>query len=560
MKHINGMVKFTLPWILILSSTIIAQSQGGDNYRIIPQEKTPQDSSSNLPVIVIQTGGISIPQDYRIAAYMGIVYNDSGRNNFYGPYNNYDGNISIEQRGSSSAWVSDKVSYSFETQNDTGGNLNISLVGLPEENDWVLIGEYSDKTLIRNALAYELSRRAGMYASRTRFCELFLNDDYRGVYMLAEKIKRDKNRVNIATLNPDELSGDGLTGGYILRIDRPDEYWISPYKSPVGNKNIRISYYYPKWEDMPDNQRQYIKNYVTQFETALYDPSFQDPVDGYLPYVHLGSFVDYFIFSELSKNIDAYRLSTYFYKDKDSKGGKLTMGPLWDINLGFGNANYFSGDLTSGWVINSILSQDEFQIPFWWSKLRQDPTFNITLKWRWQQLRNTVLSESVITSIVDSLATLLNEAQERNFVRWPILNQWVWPNAYVGSSYENEIQYLLTWIENRLQWMDSQINSISDLPERQIIANSYEIYAYPNPFTDILTLRIYMFDEGNVEIRIIDNTGREVIAEKKWLTQGLHDVMVNAGSLNDNIFNPGIYLWQVYVNGKMVDSEKIIKK
>jgi hypothetical protein len=560
MKHFKGLATCILVWLLIFPSLIVAQPDKIRSFNPARSLKAAQDSSSNLPVIVINTDSLTIPQDFRIRAHMRIVYNKFGRNDFSGPFNEYDGNVSIEQRGSSSAWVSEKVSYSFETQNDTGGNLNISLIGLPEENDWILIGEYSDKTLIRNALAYELSRRAGMYASRTRFCELFLNNDYRGIYMLGEKIKRDNNRVSIATLNPDEIHGDDLTGGYILRIDRPDKYWVSPYKSPVGSKNVRISYYYPKWEDMPDEQRQYIRNFVTQFETALNNASFQDPLIGYLPYVNLGSFVDYFIFSELSKNIDAYRLSTFFYKDKDSKGGKLTMGPLWDINLGFGNANYYSGDLNSGWVINSISSQDEFQIPFWWSKLRQDPTFNTSLKLRWQQLRNNFLSEATITSIVDSLAVLLDEAQVRNFARWPILDQWVWPNVYVGGSYENEVQYLLTWIMERLQWMDNQINSISDLQDRQIIANSYEVYASPNPFTDWFTLRINMLDEGKVKIRIIDNTGKELITTDKKLTQGIHDIVFDADDLGKVFYHPGIYLYQIYVNGKMVRSEKIIKK
>src|SRR4030042_1141684 len=406
----------------------------------------PAYESSNLPVIVIQTGGQVIPEDVRITAQMGVINNSGSRNYFSGAFNEFDGTISIEVRGSSSAWLSDKKSYSFETRNDTNGNLNIPLLGLPEENDWVLVGEYSDKTLIRNALAYEFSRRMGRYAGRTRFCELMLNDDYRGIYMLTEKVKRDKNRLDIATLNADELSGDDLTGGYIIRIDRPDEYWISPYRSPGANKDILISYYYPKGTTMPEVQKDYIKSYVTQFENALYGASFQDPVTGYLPYVDLSSFVDYFILQEVSKNIDAYRLSTFMHKDKDGNGGKLAMGPLWDINLGFGNANYYSGEQTYGWVVNSIDPNDSFQMPFWWSKFMQDSRFNNTLKIRWTQLRNSVLSDVSVNGIIDSLYYHLEESQVRNFERWPILDQWIWPNAYVGGTYYDEIWYLNSWI------------------------------------------------------------------------------------------------------------------
>lgn len=157
-------------------------------------------SSSNLPIVVIETGPQEIVDDPRITATMGIINNgDDAVNHLTDPYNDYLGYISIEYRGATSQ-AFPKKSYGFETQDHSGENRNVSLMGLPEENDWVLYAPYSDKSLIRNILSYRLFREMGHYAPRTRLCELVVNGDYLGVYVLVEKIKRDRNRLDIATL------------------------------------------------------------------------------------------------------------------------------------------------------------------------------------------------------------------------------------------------------------------------------------------------------------------------------------------------------------------------
>ncbi len=177
-------------------------------------------SVSNLPVVVIETNGQEILDDPRIVADMGIIYNGEGQDNHISdPFNHYEGKISIEYRGSTSLNYA-KKSYSFETQDDYGANRNVPLLGMPEENDWVLYGPYGDKTLIRNIISYKLFSDLGHYAPRTSLCELVLNGNYQGVYVLVEKIKRDGNRVNIAGLNSSDISGDNLTGGYIIKIDK----------------------------------------------------------------------------------------------------------------------------------------------------------------------------------------------------------------------------------------------------------------------------------------------------------------------------------------------------
>ncbi len=199
----------------------------------------PEDSTL-LPLVVINTDGQPIPMEPRITASMKLVDNPPGIYNFPDdPGNGYDGQISIEIRGESSAWYSPKKSYSLETQTDLGENNNVSLLDLPQENDWILYGPYLDKSLIRNVLSYRLFEEMGHYSPRTRFVEVILNNDYQGVYILTEKIKRDKNRVDMAKLLPTDISGDELTGGYLLRIDKltgmtPEEYWVSPVIPPYS--------------------------------------------------------------------------------------------------------------------------------------------------------------------------------------------------------------------------------------------------------------------------------------------------------------------------------------
>lgn len=172
--------------------------------------------TSNLPIVIINTQGLTIPDEPKMTAKMKIIYNGEGViNSISDSLYHYDGWIGIERRGSSTQQFQ-KKSYSLETRLESGENNNVELLGLPRENDWILYAPFSDKTLMRNALIFTLSNETGWYAPRTRFCEVILNDEYMGVYVFMEKIKRDRNRVDIAKLNPDDTEGDQLTGGYIM--------------------------------------------------------------------------------------------------------------------------------------------------------------------------------------------------------------------------------------------------------------------------------------------------------------------------------------------------------
>jgi len=236
-------------------------------------------TSSNLPIIVINTNGQTILDDPKITADMGIIYNGPGiRNNTTDAFNHYNGKIGIEIRGQSSQMFPMK-SYGFELRDNAGNSQEKILFGLPKESDWILYAPYTDKTLMRNFLAYTMSREMGHWASNCIFVEVVINGDYKGIYVFMEKIKRGSGRVPITKMATTDVTGDAVTGGYIFSLDKEPNGWFSSYATPNstnGNKR-QFSYVYPKVENMVQQQKDYIKSYVDSFENALASPQFQDP-------------------------------------------------------------------------------------------------------------------------------------------------------------------------------------------------------------------------------------------------------------------------------------------
>ncbi|MBN2762967.1 MAG: CotH kinase family protein [Bacteroidales bacterium] len=417
--------------------------------------------SSNLPIIKINTQGGTIVDEPKIMAKMQVINNAEGINRFDDTEYEYDGYIGIEIRGNT-AQMFEKKSYTVETRLSTGENNNVKLLGMPEENDWVFHGPYSDKSLMRNALAYFIGKSMDNgWHPRTRFVELEINNEYRGVYLVAEKIKIDKNRVDIATLQPTDIEGNELTGGYIISIDRDQPgSWNSPFMGRTGSVDVPFSYVDPKYDELTTEQRNYIRNYITDFEYALHGNNYQNPELGYKAYIDIVSFIDYFIITELSKDLDGYRVSVFFHKDKDSKDGRLKMTPYWDYNICFGNANFFSAGNPEGWASDGIGAGDWYEIPFWWDKFRTDPYFESLLRYRWTELRKDIINTTTINQFIDSVSDMLRMAQERNFEKFKILNTYVWPNNYIGGTYELEVEYLKNWINQRITWLDQQMAKI----------------------------------------------------------------------------------------------------
>ncbi|MBN8247744.1 MAG: CotH kinase family protein [Verrucomicrobia bacterium] len=410
-----------------------------------------QAFSSNLPLLLVDTHGRPIGEGTRAPAYVSVIEPRPGRSGWSSPVTLHL-RAGIEIRGSSSTQFP-KKSYGLELNAEDGSDRAAGLLDLPPESDWVLYAPYTDKTLVRDVLAYELSNRIGRYAPRTRFVEVFINrsgtvdaTDYLGVYVLIEKVKGGGDRVDIPEVESTDVTEPGITGGYILkkdRLDATDARFVTPRGQELGLE-------WPRARDLTPVQTQWIRSYFSRFESALYGTRYRDPVAGYGPFIDADAFVDHHWLVEVAKNIDGFRLSTFMHKDR---GGRLAMGPIWDYNLSFGNANYLAGEDPTGWYYVQ-LGNDDYP---WYRRLFEDPAFAQRHTDRWASLRTGALATDRVLSLVDGYTNQLAEAQDRNFKKWRILGQYVWPNAFIGRTYADEIGFLKQWITARLDWIDSTI-------------------------------------------------------------------------------------------------------
>jgi subtilisin-like proprotein convertase family protein len=508
-------------------------------------------SSSDLPIVVINTNGQTILDEPKITAHMGIIDNGIGqRNNLSDPYNNYNNMIGIEYRGSTSQGFPQKP-YGLETRDSAGNQLDTTLLGMPREHDWILYPPYNDKSFARNVLTYDLARKMGNYASRTKFCELVVNGQYRGIYVLMEKIKRDKYRIDIAELDSNDISGDDLTGGYVIKIDKltgsGGAGWTSNYLAAAhpNNQGIYFQYEYPDEDDIVIQQKAYIESYVDSFEYALSAISLSDSINGYRHFIDVNSFVDFLIINEISRNVDGYRLSTYLFKNKDSKGGKLKAGPVWDFNIAYKNSNYCSGNSTTGWAyqFGNVCGTDPNQVSFWWEKFMLDPTFKNDLKCRWQELRSTLLSTAALNSFIDSIATLTTESRIRHYDLWPILGVYVWPNPNpIPTTYAGEITALKSYLNSRLTWLDSNMPGVCSLGATANLEGQTIFNVFPNPAKENILLETTASTKSLLQVQLLNVLGEILLEQPHQLNgNGYQQIKI---SIPENI-TQGIYLLKV---------------
>ncbi|MDP3180385.1 MAG: CotH kinase family protein [Bacteroidota bacterium] len=506
-----------------------------------------------MPLVLINTNGQVIKDDPKITANMGIIWNGPGkRNTLNDPKNNYDGKIAIEWRGSSSQMFP-KKGYGFETKSSALVDVDVSLLGMPDENDWVLYAPYTDKTMIRDVLTYTLDASLGHWSPRCRYVELFLNGSYEGIYVLMEKIKRNKNRVDIAKLLPTDNAGEDLTGGYIIKIDKMTggggEGWSSDFNNLVGKTYYQ--YDYPKAKEITSFQKSYIQSYVRKMEYALNAENFTF-AGNYHEFLNDSSFIDFMIINELAKNVDGYRLSSYLYKGKNDR---VNCGPIWDFNLTYGNADYYNGWETFGFQYNANLWNDGWQNPFWWNKLMKDDSYVKKLKKRWSSLRKKELSNQRITFVIDSLTSLISEASSRNYQRWTnVIGTDIWPNYFVGNSYAEEVSWMKSWVSTRVWWLDQQWPYDFTGTSEQLASQFSSVY--PNPFYNKISVQ-FPSDLNSVGYAEIFHTNGMLMAKK--------EVQVKNGkfqldfSETENL-KPGMYLLRVTSKGKVILTEKIIKQ
>jgi len=512
-------------------------------------------SSSNLPLVVINTNGITIPDATRISATMRVISNGAGKVNMPNdPGNIYTGNIGIEIRGAYSASLPQKP-YGFETRDASGNNRDVSLLGMPEENDWILLANYNDKTFMRNVLAFDLFRNLDHYAPRTKMVEVIINNQYQGIYILTEKIKRDKGRVNIAKLTTTDISGDNVTGGYIFKIDYYDQYnsWKS-YYNPLGYPTKEVNYVYadPDATELLTSQKNYLKEAVNSFESKLYSSGFADKATGYLAWIDVNSFIDYFIVSEVSRNVDAFKKSVFFFKDKNSKGGKINAGPVWDFDWAWKNIRdcyVFQATDGSGWSYKINDCPNIWPNSNGWVvRLLQDPEFANALNKRYFELRNSYLSFSHLQSYIDSVQNLANEAQVRHYAKWDILSTSVGAPEVDSqpSTYAGQVTKFTEWIKTRLTWLDGNMpgKSTTVVDPRQT-ALSYRIF--PNPASGL----VYVETSSKIlDIEVFHSSGKSV----------LHQSGLSAFETQLDVSNltPGIYLVHMKMAGKPPASSKLI--
>lgn len=454
-------------------------------------------TDSNLPIVIINTdGGVNIHDSPRILASMKIIYRGDGLRNYLRGqdttgYLNYNGRINIEVRGSSSQTLP-KKQYgltTYETDNVT--KVNVSLLGMPADNDWILNGLGFEPSLIRDYLCYNLSRMIGEYACRTVYCEVMINGSYQGLYVLQENIKQGSERVNVMKIGKTDNIFPNVTGGYITKADKtnaqdPVAWKMSSY---IGSNDVAFIHELPKPGDVTPEQNFYIRSDFEMLRsTALTGNSSLE--SGYPSIIDIPSFVDFMIISEFSANADAYQFSTYFHKDRN---GKLRAGPIWDNNLTFGN------DLTIWGFDRSKTNTWQFyngdnEGPKFWRDLFNSHEFRCCLARKWNQLiqPGQPLNRIVVETLIDKTISTINEAAIRENSKWGTI-----PNL------PGEITKIKDFVKNRIDWMTTNINSVTncigiEIPQlviTKIMYNPDSSAVFPKP--------------GDQEFIEIKNTGNK---------------------------------------------------
>ncbi len=496
--------------------------------------------TSNLPLLIVHSFGTNLSRDERLEGALQVA--DGGKERTaLTRATSFSGRALLNVRGRASLRYP-KNSFTVKFIDGTGDPVAAPVFGFPADSDWILYAPYPDKALLRDVLAYELHAAMGHWAPHTKFVEVFVQRtagklsrrDYAGVYVFEERVKRGKERVNIAKLKPSDDHAPAITGGYIFKKDHTDAgagpvggegYGAGPVSQstkkgfptasggfpadpkgflptatttrsssssssssrrvapvytnhlgfpatrlPLANRealpdesealkdeeyfrtSLRTNQFYfvePDTDDITAPQKVWLRQHLNDLESALYGPDFRDPVKGWRAFLDADSFIDYHLLTEFTKNVDGFRFSVFYHKDR---GGKIKADPVWDWNLSFGNANGKQGWLPEYWLWPQL---DDKELT-WYRRLFDDPAFGEQYVARWTQLRTNVLATKRVLARVDEMAALLDESQKRNFEKWPILGRPINPQWYAFATYEEEVGWVKKFIEARLAWMDRQ--------------------------------------------------------------------------------------------------------
>ena len=480
----------------------------------------PRDA---LPHLRISAAGVTIPDEPKLDVTLAVELPGAGTG--------YVGPAGVELRGRSSLTFA-KKSFGLELRDAAGEDFAYPLLGLPADDDWVLHGPYADRTLMRNALSYRIARATGRYAPRTRYCHLSVDGDYRGLYLLVEKVQPHPARVDI---DPADAATPPAEGDYLLEInferERAADGWQSRLSSTT-EYDLRFEYQFvrPRPSEITAAQADYLEDWMHELEAALRaDGTDFDPGE----YVDLDAWVDYVLANELARDVDAYNGSTYLVK----RGrGKLAPGPVWDHNFAYGNADYAWGsedscDTAVGFAIDSVGSCVDKPTPLIFGELWRRPTVRRRAAARWAELRQGAFGPT-LHHVLDSLETVVASAQARNFARWPVHGRYLWPNEFVGDNWAEDVDYLRDWLHRRLAWLDQAFLTIADAAP----GDELDFAVHPNPAPRGLGAVATMTTPvaGPVRVQLLDYAGTtlyEGAFANRYATQPL------ARNLE-----PGIYL------------------
>ncbi len=389
----------------------------------------PQLPADMLPTVAILTdGGAPIQHGVYIPGSMTIPATAESPA--------YSGTLQIKGRGNST-WGMPKKPYRIKL------DAKAELLGMAKDKNWALLANYADKTLLHNRVALALGQRLGMgWSPDSRMVKVTVNGQYQGVYQLIETIRVGSNRVDIAEMEPADIALPEVSGGYLFEIDQRRDCAANVLFST--SRNVPFCIDTPDDDEIVWEQYDYLRNYVQNTEDAIWAPDFSDPATGYRAWLEPSSFIDWYLVNEITANVDARDYSSIWnFKDRD---GLLERGPLWDFDLGFGNANYCAcADPQGFWVHGGI----------WYARLFQDPTFAAQTRARWDDLKTDVFD--ALPALMDSEAAWIHGAVEANFIRWPIPATYVWPNVVVTGSWEGDVAYGKDWLRQRIAWLDEHL-------------------------------------------------------------------------------------------------------
>ena len=413
-------------------------------------------TDSNLPIIVINTCGNTINNENHVRSKMKIIFHEDESRNYMADTSdlrnlNYDGDIEIKIRGNTSQYTPKKP-YAIHTIHAADENNNVSLLGLPPENDWILINFAFEPSYIRDFISYGLSEKMGNYAPRCRFCEVVIDGDYMGLYIFTEKQKAGKYRINIEK-QPEQLHAQDTSHGYIFRADRDinrTSWFDYPYHT-YNCDSIMYSIIYPKAEHIRQTEIEYIKDYYDEFTEKIHAQN--EAIDvGFPSMIDIQSFIDFMLVGEFSSNVDIYQLSTFFHKDTK---GKLRAGPVWDFNLTFGNDIQTNRSRYNVWQFyNNTNEGAKF-----WKDLFDNPTYRCHMSKRWHELtaEGQPLNYESVCTFIDDAQSIIAEAVPRDCARWQTTNHQT-----------SNIDSMKNWIQKRIEWMNNNIGQCEQCQDEYV--------------------------------------------------------------------------------------------